>query len=306
MLNDDLSIFVALVEGGSFSNAAKNLHTTQATVSRRLKVLEDELKITLITRNSRNFEVTARGNQLYAAVKAQQNELNHLLSQLKNDDTPPSGKVKISLPIGLSYFIVSPYVAEFMQQHPKLELELVYQTMNVDIIKDNFDMAIIDYFPNQQTTLLRKLATFTPKLYCSKEYLERYGPPPDIHSPHSNYLSVGLSHNAMSVRNPTVAYGEMAEFLIAHPPRILSNNGLHNKAIVMSGHAIVYGWDFMFKDELANETIIQVLPEINITPFNVYLQRPNVHASPEVKLVIEFIEECFKRFSEEENPALKL
>lgn len=300
MFNDDLNIFVALVEGGSFSSAAKHLQTTQATVSRRLKALEDSLEITLITRNSRNFEITSRGNQLYAAVKAQQNELNHLLTKLKDGDKSNyTGKVKVSLPIGVSYFIISPYVAEFMQKHPNLELELIYQTMNVDIFKDNYDMAIIDYFPKQQTTLLRKLATYTPKLYCSRKYLERYGPPPTLGSPdRTTYLSVGVTHSSVIMRDPSTAYGKAAEYIIANPPRILTNNALHNKAIALSGHAIVYGWDFMFADELADGTIIQILPEISITPFNVYLQRPNVHLSPEVKLVIDFIEECFTRFPE--------
>ena len=298
MLNNDLEVFIALVESGSFSNAARHLRTTQATVSRRLKALEEFLSMALINRDTRNFEITIAGNKLYQGFKTQQNELNQLIDQLKNSKQQISGTVRISLPIGISYFVISPYIGDFLRKYPDLNLELCYQHNVVDIMKDNFDIAITDYIPLQQSTLIRKIVTLSPKLFCTPKYIERYGMPLDIIDLNDKkHLCAGflsnLNYDYIKIR----AYNEKqgTTQIISNTSQFLTNNALHNKAIVTSGHVIVFGWGPMFTEEIKNGTIINVLPDYSFDTFNIYLQRSNNHVSTVVDKVIKFIDECFAR-----------
>ena len=95
---NDISIFMAIVDAGSFMQAAKNLQISQATVSRRLQSLEKELRITLIIRSTRNFEISTAGQRLYQSVKDQQLSLHKVIDNLRDEQQQIVGRIRISLP----------------------------------------------------------------------------------------------------------------------------------------------------------------------------------------------------------------
>ena len=303
MLNNDLEVFIALVESGSFSNAARHLRTTQATVSRRLKALEESLSMALINRDTRNFEITIAGNKLYQGLKTQQNELDQLIDQLKHSEQEATGKLRLSMPVGFTFEIISPYLPAFLRQNKGIELELHYESHEVDLLKDNFDLAIIDYTPKHQSILLRRLAIFEAHVYCSSSYLERYGMPKHPRDMTSeNHLMVNFLKRDYTIPTMIDCIDKNAgEFTIPNPARFFTNNALHNKAMVKSGEIIVFGWDFLFKEELKQGTIIKLFPQITFAKISVSLIRTNNKPSIALELLIKFIDECFARLSNDKS-----
>jgi DNA-binding transcriptional LysR family regulator len=296
---DDIALFVALVEAGSFVQAAKNLKITQATVSRRLQALEERLGVSLANRNTRNFELTKSGRILYQGVKEQKASLLNLIDDLRYNQRKISGRLRVSLPAVISHDIISPYLAEFMQLNPGLELEICYQNRELDLYKENFDLAVVNYRPRQQTILIRKMFEVEASLFCTPSYCERYGVPHSLEELNKQHLVVGNINSDFSTDRLVYAtHVEDGDFYYPNHNRFFTNNALHNKQIALSGHAIVGGWDFMYRHELATGTMLHVLPEYKFGHLDFYLLRVNNHDSNVISLFIKFLEECFTRAQE--------
>ena len=295
MLNH-ISTYLAVVEAGSFVQAAVNLKTTQATVSRHLKDLEDELGVMLIHRTSRSFKITEIGQQFYDTVMQQQVELGNLVERFKQNKTQITGRVRLSMPLGIPYHVVNPYIGKFMRQNPGITLEICYQFREVDLLKEKFDLAIIDYLPDQQTYIIRKLSEFIPQMYCTPEYAVRYGLPQTIEElVTQNHLYTSHMWNDLAIKysinslHPTHGINKHQE-----KSRFFTNNALHNKTIVLGGEVIVYGWDELFRDDLDSGRVIKALPEYSFEKINVYLIRNRNNRNAAIEAVIAFLEDCFK------------
>ena len=296
---NDIPIFVALVEAGSFVQAARNLGMTQATVSRRLQALEQSLGFKLIMRSTRKFEVTQLGKELYRGVKSQQLHLQQLIDSLQHSANGMEGILRVSLPTVMSYYVITPFLAEFLQAHPGVKLEICYQNRELDIFKERFDLAIVNYRPKQQTLKIRKLFSQKFYMYCTKEYIARYGLPSTIEEL-KQHLTTGTLNSDLSVDKIICCHHiNGQEDFHENMARFLNNNALQSKQFAMSGHAIAGGWDIVFTKELATGDIIKVLPEYNFGEINFYLIRLNEYENPLITTFIQFIDECIKRFNEQ-------
>lgn len=293
---NDISIFMAIVDAGSFMQAAKNLQISQATVSRRLQSLEKELGITLIIRSTRNFEISTAGQRLYQSVEEQQLTLHKIIDDIRNEQQQIVGRIRISLPTVMAYNIISPYLAGFMHNNPGIELEVCYQNTELDLIRDNFDLAIVNYRPKQQTVLIRKMYSVIARLYCSPAYIQRYGMPIDLDGLNKNHLCVGsISFDLTTGREVYTAHKSGAVLLYPNHGRLFTNNALHNRQIALSGQAIAGGWDDLFAAELKSGQLCRVLPDYSFGEINFYLIRLKNHEKSAINTFIKFLDDCIER-----------
>ena len=292
---DDISIFIALVDAGNFIRAAQQLQISQATVSRRLRALEDKLGVSLIVRSTQGFEITRAGSRLYGEFKAQQNALAKVIDELRIEERLVTGHLRISLPTAMAYTKISPYIADFMNQNPSITLEVYYQNSKIDLIREKFDMAIVNYRPHQQSVLVRKIYTAQLGIYCSPRYLELYGEPLSLDEIDINRLCVGnFNYHAATADNDDMSLSRSKQYF-THQGRLFTNNSLHNKQIALSGHALVGGWDDLYADELASGKLVIILKDSSLGNLPFYMMRNDTHKNAALTAFIKFIEECFKR-----------
>lgn len=293
---NDISIFMAIVDAGSFMQAAKNLQISQATVSRRLQILEKELRITLIIRSTRNFEISKAGQRLYQSVKEQQLTLHKIIDNLRDEQQQIAGRIRVSLPTVLAYTIISPYLAEFMHNNPGIELEVCYQNIELDLIRDNFDLAIVNYRPKQQTVLIRKIYSVVTGLYCSPAYIQNYGIPTELEGLNKNHLCVGnINFDLTTDREIYTVHKSGTVLLYPNHGRLFTNNALHNRQIALSGQAIAGGWDDLFAAELKSGQLCRVLPDYSFGEINFYLIRLKNHEKSAITTFIKFLDDCIER-----------
>jgi len=293
---NDISIFMAIVEAGSFSQAAKNLKISQATVSRRLQILEQELRITLVIRNTRNFEISTAGQRLYQSIKDQQLNLHKIIDNLRDEQQQVTGRIRVSLPTVLAYTIISPYLAEFMRQNPGIELEVCYQNIELDLIRDNFDLAIVNYRPKQQTVLIRKIYSVVTSLYCTPSYIKRYGRPVSLAGLNIDHLCVGnINFDLTTDRDIYTVHKSGTVVLYPNHGKLFTNNALHNKQIALSGHAIAGGWDDLFAAELKSGQLCRVLPDYSFGEITFYLIRLKNHEKSAITTFIKFLDDCIEQ-----------
>lgn len=174
---DDLRIFVATVEAGSFTGAADKLLLSKQFVSRRVMALEASLGVRLLVRNTRKLAVTELGHELHARatrILADIAETEEAMSARRGD---LRGTLKISAPMSFGIAHLSPLIAEFLVRHPAVRLHVELSDRHVDLIGEGFDLALrIGALPDS-TLIARRLGELRMVACCSPAYRRKHGAP---------------------------------------------------------------------------------------------------------------------------------
>ena len=157
---NDLAMFIKLVEVKNYTKTALLLNTTQATLSRRIKNLEEELGVCLINNKSRSFEITKYGEFIYQELYLIIKQLIVNISDFKENKDVIAGTLKIALPAALSYNLFTPMLSNFKQQYPKIKLIITYTPQPVDMIKNSYDLAISTILPLSQHSKVKLLQKY--------------------------------------------------------------------------------------------------------------------------------------------------
>ena len=139
---NDLRIFVATVDAGSFTAAADQLMLSKQFVSRRTMALEASLGVRLLHRNTRNLAVTESGQEFYARAQRILAEIADAEQAMSVRSTELHGSLKISAPLSFGITHVSPLIAEFLSAHPAVRLNLDLTDRRVDLIGEGFDLVL--------------------------------------------------------------------------------------------------------------------------------------------------------------------
>jgi DNA-binding transcriptional LysR family regulator len=138
---NDLQFFVAVVEQGSFSEAARHLGIPKSRVSRRVALLEEQLGVRLIERSTRSLNVTEVGQQIFEHARAAIEEASAVEEVALRTRSEPRGLVRVSCPLGLHGFI-SRGLAKFLAENPMLCMQIIVTNRRVDLIEEAIDIAI--------------------------------------------------------------------------------------------------------------------------------------------------------------------
>ena len=119
---DGLETFLAVVQAGSFSGAARRQNLTQSTVSTRIRELEMALDRTLFHRTTRQVRLTPDGRRLVGHARRVLAELQALSTDL-GPDRPLTGVIRLGLPELMAVHWLPDFAARVGRAHPGLTLE---------------------------------------------------------------------------------------------------------------------------------------------------------------------------------------
>ena len=292
---DDIILFTKVVRFGGFAQASRQLSITQATISRRIQNLEYNLGFIILKRNARTLELTETGQKLYDEFIDQDAYLNNKINQLRSEKQQLTGRINVSLPPGISYGFITPHIPEFIRLHPELSINIVYQTREVDLIRENFDLAVISTLPKSQTQKIRLLFSTKYIACCTKLYAENYGLPQTLDELFNKHLVIALSNNGVINKQINVYKGnDETPITLDAPQHITINTGAQTLNMILSNHAIggLTKHDF---DRLPPNTMLHVLPDYIFGNLNFYIMRKNSEENAKVDAFVNFLESCFKK-----------
>lgn len=144
-----LQSFVAIVETGSFTAAARQMNYSQSAISMQLQRLEDDLGVALLARTSRQLRPTRAGRETLGYAR----EMLRLNSELRQrlSDNEMAGTVRLGLPADFALYIPE-ILAQFAERHPQVELEVRSEfsvTLVEQVIAGDIDMAIVTRESNE-------------------------------------------------------------------------------------------------------------------------------------------------------------
>ena len=174
----DLLLFARIVEAGSFSLAAERVGLPKSTVSRRISLLEAHLGERLMQRTTRKLVLTEFGTSLLDHARKVVEEVEAAGALVQHRQVAPSGKLRVSMPSDFANFSMALLMAEFMRRYPAISLELDLSPRRVDLVAENFDLAIrMGDMPEDSSLVARRVAITTLGLYASPGYTTLRGLP---------------------------------------------------------------------------------------------------------------------------------
>lgn len=174
-----MSLFVEVARARSFTRAAEKLGIPTSTLSRRIGEIEQSLGLKLLHRTTRSVSLTDAG-VLYLAraaslVEAAEEAHRHVRGLAER----PSGLLRVSMEAEIGPTLIAPLVAEFRRVYPDVSFELDLSPRRVDLLAENYDVAVrLGSLPDSGLTV-RRLALLAVNLFASPDYVAAHGRPQD-------------------------------------------------------------------------------------------------------------------------------
>jgi DNA-binding transcriptional LysR family regulator len=172
----NLTAFVRVVENGGFTAAARHLNLSTTMVSNHVHELEDRLGARLLNRTTRKVSLTEIGRQYYERSL-------HILAELDEADraagalnATPRGRLRVHCHPTLARFI-APVVTAYLRDNPEVSVDLRRGDQMIDLLEEEFDLAIRLDVPPDSSLMVRRLADWRYIVCCSPSYLETHSAP---------------------------------------------------------------------------------------------------------------------------------
>ena len=174
---DKLKIFHTVAEASSFTKAATVLNLSQSAISRQIQSLENELKIKLFERHARGLVLTDNGKYLFQTAHEVIAKLKDVEATFSDEKDKLKGKLTVTTVVSFGTTWLTPRIKEFMDLHPEIEVELIFDDRELDLSTRQADVAIRMRRPKQLNLIQKKFVDFNYHIYGSNEYLEKNGYP---------------------------------------------------------------------------------------------------------------------------------
>lgn len=177
---NDVALFVRVVEEGTFAKVARDLGVPTSTVSRALVRLEAALGARLLERTTRAIRVTPEGRALFHDASAPIRALDLATKDAAEQPKDVRGLLRVTAATDVANAFLAGAVTEFTKRHPKIEVELVLSSKNVDLVRDGYDVAIRAGVLRDSTLIARRLASIGMQIFAAPSYVAEHGIPKNL------------------------------------------------------------------------------------------------------------------------------
>jgi DNA-binding transcriptional LysR family regulator len=174
---DDQRTFLAVLDEGSLSAAARALGVSQPTVRARIAALEAALGTVLFTRSVNGLTPTKSAEALGHSARAMALASDVFIRTASAPPGAVSGTVRLSVPDFMGVEVIPPMLADLRKAHPGIIIELVLSNTLANLLGQEVDIAVRTTEPTQGALIARKASVIPLGLFASADYLDRRGMP---------------------------------------------------------------------------------------------------------------------------------
>src|ERR1044072_477180 len=173
----ELRVFLAVAKTKSFNRAAEITNTSQPTVSRQVKRLQDVVGSQLFISTARGVKLTQKGEALARALCRLDHTLYSITSDLKAETQQAEGVVRVSITDGLNVLFAAPALEQFSAQYPKIQVHLK-SPLNILNLRENQTDMMVGFNPAESSDILfRQLGQLHFIPIVAKDYIRKHGLP---------------------------------------------------------------------------------------------------------------------------------
>ncbi|PAA14701.1 LysR family transcriptional regulator [Pseudomonas fragi] len=284
-----MEVFVAVVEAGSFADAAVRLDMSAVMVGRHIQSLETALNSKLIQRTTRRQSVTGEGRLFYEESKKALEQIKYAWNRVQASTGKPGGLLRMTAPMTLGVTLVGPLVNEFMQLYPDVQVELILSNDVVDLHESSFDLGFRISELIEVNLESRPLPPYRMVICAAPGYLQAHQVPqtPEqldqhrilTHTSWTNRFAWPLQHG-----NKTMPWPDHAV--------LRSNDGQVLLQAAIAGNGILMQPDFLVADALARGELVTIMDACVPAPKPVQMVYPRSKKTlPKLNAFVTFIVE---------------
>lgn len=169
--------FVAAIESGSLSGAARKRNLSQPAISQQVSALEADLGVKLLHRGRGGVKLTRSGEVVFRHARIILRENENLMSGLASLSGRISGRLTVTANMALSQELLADVIVSLRQLHPDLEVILRPDPRVLDIVAEGIDIALRNGSPGQGTGVVRRIGSMTILNVATPQYLDSVGRP---------------------------------------------------------------------------------------------------------------------------------
>jgi DNA-binding transcriptional LysR family regulator len=287
-----MDIFVRIVDAGSFSAVARDLGTTQPTISKQITALETRLKTRLLNRSTRSLSITESGTTYYERckriledVKAAEGALGRLQSSL-------TGTLHVNGSIAMGQIFLTPLMLEFQRRYPELTIELTLNDRYIDLVEEGVDVAVRLGRLADSNLVARRLGSTRRVLVATPGYLDKRGIP---QAPADLERHNCLLYAYLSTGNEWVFRGPQSDLRVHAHGNFKANNGHSIREALLAGMGVALMPDWLVHDVMQSGQVVTLLPQFAPAPLEVNAVYPSGrHVSAKLRTFIDFLQEQFR------------
>jgi DNA-binding transcriptional LysR family regulator len=280
-----VQMLVTIVQAGSMTSGAERLGVPLPTVSRRIRALEQALKIELLERSARGVKLTEAGSRLFEHASRGLELLQEGRDALVSDQAHVKGKLRLSLPPSFSPWWQ--LISGFQRDHPDIRIYVLSTERRVHPVEDGIDVALRVGRVENEALIARHLLDYRHVLVASPQLLATYGrpeSPQDLNRFPCATWSLGTNTND-TWQFPGVS---------VEPNAVLStNDSMHLLHSALSGDVITELPPFIVKDAVRRGLLVALLLEYPLPQYSLNLLYP-AHRHPSA-VVRTYLDYCRRR-----------
>lgn len=281
--------FMATVEAGSLTAAARQLKLAQPTLGRQVAALEEALGVTLFERPGRTLVLTDAGKRLVEHARAMGEAADGLMLTAAGQSQSIEGLVRLTAIELYASHVLPPFLDHLETLAPALQVELIASDRVEDLVRREADIAIRHSRPDQDGLVARRVADTSAHLYAAPGYFDRYGRP-ELNGDLSGARLIGFSQGNDEVLSELNKRG--VPFTSANCQRFTNSGAV--------------AWDWARRGMgmvMMMEPVAQATPEMELVwphlppvPVPVWLvTHREIHTSARIRLVFDALAEFLSR-----------
>lgn len=289
-----LSVFVQVVDRGSFSRAAEQMGLPRSTVSAVISQLERDLSVRLLHRTTRQVTPTAAGISLLERARQLLLEMEQIETLFHHEGRQVRGRLKINVPSRIASRLIAPALPAFLERYPELDLVIGATDRAIDLIQEGVD-CVIRVGTNESSSLIARILGSVTMINCaSPAYLEKFGMPEKLLDLEQHWA---VSYSATMLDEPVQWEYNLAgeRQFVTMKSRVTVNQADNYIACAVAGLGLIQVPTYDVQEHLQKGALQEVLPQWQASPMPVTALYPHrQYLSPRVKVFVEWMDSLLK------------
>lgn len=284
-----MSVFVRVVERGSFSAVARELGTTQPTISKQISALEQRLGGRLIARSTRQLSLTDEGQRYYQQCRDILAAIDNAEHSFQTGREAVAGPLRVASSVSFGRLQLAPRLRGFLQVHPQVSVDLQLSDQNVDLLSEGVDVAIRIGELKDSNLIARQIGLTRRLTVASPAYLAQHPGPqtPEELAQHNCLLFTLLK------QFDTWSFDD-GRYSVQVRGNVHSNNSEAIREMVLSGLGISLSPSWLYREDIDAGQVVQILPNYTPSSLPIYAVFPaNRRQSARVRAFVDFLAEAF-------------
>lgn len=292
-----MSIFARVVELGSFTAAARQLHLSTSAVSQIVARLENELQVKLLNRSTRSLGLTEAGRIYYQGCRRMLAEATQVHEQLYAFNNTPVGTLRIGSSSTMAQNVLAGMTTTMLREYPGLAVNLVAGIPAPDLIADGLDLVIRVGALKDSSLFSRRLGSMPMVVCAAKSYLQLHGTP---EKPTEIENLDWLEYSVRPDNNFELTAPEGVVTRLSPQGRFVTNDSLTLIRWLKAGNGLAYVPMMWVIEEIKAGEIDILFPQYHAEPRPVYALYTERDKLPlKVQVCIDYLTEYFQQVAQQ-------